>query len=256
MHPAVRLFPAFLVVVLVALLPSALRAHGLAAQPASAAAAEGTLVATVRANATIDLRQQDGTAVTQLAPGTYSVEVHDETASHNFHLSGPGVNQSTAVSFVGTATWSVTFSAGTYTFVCDPHNDFMNGSFTVGTDPAPPPPPPAPATPVLTGWVGPDYVIGLRDAQGNDLNDRQIPAGTYRIEIRDYSPIHNFELKGDNFDQETDEEWTGQVTWTATFRPGDEYEYECDPHHDLLWGRYTVGAASPPPPPPPPPCLL
>ena len=125
--------------------------------------------------------------------------MHDESASHNFHLRGPGVDQSTQVAWTGTVTWNVSFSAGTYTFVCDPHNDFMNGSFTVGSGPPPPPPPPPPPGElVLTGFVGPGYDIGLRDAQGNDVNGGQIPAGAYRIEIYDYSPIHNFELKGDD----------------------------------------------------------
>ena len=79
--------------------------------------------------------------MTQLPAGTYSIEVHDETGSHNFHLSGPGVNELTEVSWSGVVTWSVTFSAGTYTFACDPHNEFTNGSFTVGSGPPPPPPP-------------------------------------------------------------------------------------------------------------------
>ena len=109
--------------------------------------------------------------------------------------------------WTGTVTWNVSFSEGTYRFVCDPHNDFMNGSFTVGSGPPPPPPPPPPPSGerVLTGFVGPSSDIGLRDSQGNDVNGRQIPAGTYRIEIYDYSQIHNFELKGDDFDEETEE---------------------------------------------------
>ena len=154
-------------------------------------------------------------------------------------------------------TWSSTFSAGSYRFSCDPHNDFMNGSFTVGSGPPPPPPPPPPSGErVLTGFVGPGYDIGLRDASGNEVNGREIPAGSYRIEIYDYSSIHNFELKGDNFDEETEVYWTGHVTWHATFNPGEEYEYECDPHHHLLYGEFRIGdgsaTASPPPPPPPP----
>jgi plastocyanin len=193
--------------------------------------------------------------VTQLQEGEYSIEVHDESASHNFHLTGPGVNQSTEVSWSGTVTWSVNFAAGSYRFQCDPHNDFMNGSFIVGSapPPAPPPPPPPSGERVLTGFVGPGYDIGLRDSSGNEVNGREIPAGTYRIEIYDYSSIHNFELKGDNFDEETDVSLTGHVTWRATFNPGEEYEYECDPHHHVLYGEFRIGAAAPPPPPPPPP---
>jgi len=31
----------------------------------------------------------------------------------------------------GTFTWTVTLRKGTYTYVCDPHKEFMKGSFTV-----------------------------------------------------------------------------------------------------------------------------
>jgi plastocyanin len=235
---------------LVPILPASLHAEARSPQQPAAE----TLIATVRANATIDLRHADGRPVTQLQAGAYAIEVHDETASHNFHLSGPGVDQSTQVSWTGTVTWNVTFSSGTYNFQCDPHRDFMNGSFNVGSGPPPPaPPPPPPGQLVLTGFVGPGYDIGLRDAQGNDVNGRVIPAGSYRIEIYDYSQIHNFELKGDDFDEETEEEWTGHVTWHATFRPGEEVEYECDPHHNFMYGSFRVGSAPGPPPPPPPP---
>lgn len=65
--------------------------------------------------------------------GTYTVTVSDQSASHNFHLSGPGVNRSTGVGFVGTQTWTVTLSAGTYRYQCDPHSADMNGSFTVAS---------------------------------------------------------------------------------------------------------------------------
>ena len=94
--------------------------------------------------------------------------MHDESASHNFHLTGPGVDRSTEVSWSGTVTWSVDLGTGSYRFQCDPHNDFMNGSFTVGSSPppAPPPPPPPSGESVLTGFVGPGYDIGLRDANG------------------------------------------------------------------------------------------
>ena len=32
---------------------------------------------------------------------------------------------------VGTQSWEVTFEAGSYTYVCDPHASSMTGSFTV-----------------------------------------------------------------------------------------------------------------------------
>jgi PASTA domain-containing protein len=85
---------------------------------------------------------REGAAVQHLAPGEYTIEVRDRSAIHNFHLSGPGVDRQTTVADVGTTTWNVAFSEGTYLFVCDPHADVMRGGFTVGSGPAPPPPPP------------------------------------------------------------------------------------------------------------------
>jgi hypothetical protein len=79
---------------------------------------------------------RDGRPVTQIRAGTYTIQVRDRSRLHNFHLTGPGVNMSTGVEFVGTTTWTVTFTAGIYRFVCDPHASFMNGIF--GVDRAPP----------------------------------------------------------------------------------------------------------------------
>jgi hypothetical protein len=80
----------------------------------------------------ISLTDQDGKKIKHLAAGTYPVEVNDESSIHNFHLTGPGgVDQSTDVGGKGTKTFQVTFSPGTYTFVCDPHAGTMRGSFTV-----------------------------------------------------------------------------------------------------------------------------
>jgi len=106
--------------------------------------------------------------------------------------------------------------------------------------------------PVLKAFVEPGYDIGIRDQVG-DLRGRTIAAGTYTVEVYDYSTIHNFELKGDGVDVETDEEWTGRATWTVTFRSGGEYEFECDPHHDFMYGEFRAGNVAPPPPPPGPP---
>ena len=69
--------------------------------------------------------------MTTLAAGTYTVDVDDQSDIHNFHLSGAGVDESTEVSAVGAETWEVTFEAGPYDFVCDPHASTMNVSFEV-----------------------------------------------------------------------------------------------------------------------------
>ena len=115
------------------------------ARPAST---DGTLQASVGPGYTISL-SQNGTKVGNLDPGTYTIQVNDQSGIHNFHLTGPGVNEATDIEGTGSATWTVTFADGTYTYVCDAHPTQMRGTFTVGSAPAPTttttPAPPAPA---------------------------------------------------------------------------------------------------------------
>ena len=54
-------------------------------------------------------------------PGTYTITVNDLSIEHNFHLTGPGVNQATTVETESTVTWTVTFTDGILRYVCDPH---------------------------------------------------------------------------------------------------------------------------------------
>ena len=90
----------------------------------------------------ISLLDASGTRVTHLDAGSYTIKIHDLSELHDFHLSGPGVDQATSVDDKQEVTWTVTLTNGTYTFVCDPHASFMKGSFTVGSAQPPPPPPP------------------------------------------------------------------------------------------------------------------
>jgi plastocyanin len=98
------------------------------ARPAST---DGTLQANVGPGYSISLTQ-NGTKVTHLDPGTYTIDVNDQADVHNFDLFGPGVKESTGVDTTGTTTWTVTFADGTYTYVCDAHPATLKGSFTVG----------------------------------------------------------------------------------------------------------------------------
>ena len=95
------------------------------------AEAGSTLLASVVPGFDISLTTEDGEDVTTLAPGTYAIEVNDQSNAHNFHLSGTGVDVATEVSEVGEVTWDVDLQDGTYEFVCDPHASSMNGSFEV-----------------------------------------------------------------------------------------------------------------------------
>jgi hypothetical protein len=91
-----------------------------ATPPPPAPAKPGALVATVRSNFTIDLRQANGAKVDRIKPGVYSIEVRDQSKEHSFHLTGPSLNRAT-IPFVGTVKWTVTLKAGAHRFVCDPH---------------------------------------------------------------------------------------------------------------------------------------
>jgi hypothetical protein len=106
------------------------------------AAVSQTMHAFVHEDASIGLTFDDGSAVGNQAaapptipPGSYTIRVLDDASEHNFHLIGPGVDQSTDIGNPGTPTWTVTLQAGSsYKFVCDNHPDFMYGNFqTSGT---------------------------------------------------------------------------------------------------------------------------
>ena len=86
-----------------------------------------TLTGTVGPDFDISMTGTDG-----LTAGEYTINISDLSSAHNFHLTGPGVDEMTEVSEEGDVTWTVTLQAGEYTFVCDPHASQMNGSFTVG----------------------------------------------------------------------------------------------------------------------------
>ena len=81
---------------------------------------------------TITLTNADGSDVTSLAAGHYTLEIKDLATIHNFHLTGPGdVDVTSEVDQTEDENYDVTLQAGTYNFVCDPHADSMSGSFEV-----------------------------------------------------------------------------------------------------------------------------
>jgi plastocyanin len=77
--------------------------------------------------------KQNGEDAESVKAGTYTLKVEDKSASHNFHLIGPGVDEKvTDVGFVGDKTVTVTLKQGTYTYQCDPHaSSGMKGTFEV-----------------------------------------------------------------------------------------------------------------------------
>ena len=78
----------------------------------------------------IALTTEDGEPVESLPAGDYTIEVDDPAATHNFHLVGGSVDETTSVPDTEQTTFEVTLEPGEYTYKCDPHPP-MTGTFTV-----------------------------------------------------------------------------------------------------------------------------
>jgi len=79
---------------------------------------------------TITLEDSSGKPVKTLPAGEYQVKISDPATIHNFHLTGPGVDEATTVEGTDDVMWDVTLEPGSYKFICDPHPG-MVGAFTV-----------------------------------------------------------------------------------------------------------------------------
>ncbi len=75
-----------------------------------------SLIGVVGPGFTISLKNPDGTKVSHLEVGMYVMSVDDQSIEHNFHLSGPGVEQATEVELTGMTTWNIQVVDGTYRF--------------------------------------------------------------------------------------------------------------------------------------------
>lgn len=203
---------------LVLLLPLVLAAVLLPGSARSASTAT-SLVATVGPGFSIRLADAGGKAVTQLAPGDYTITINNKSQGtdyvHNFHLKGPGIDMASDFA-AGTTTWNVTFVDGAYTFKCDAHPTQMHGSFRVGT--APPP------APKLTGKVGPRKTISLTKASAPV---KTLKAGAYKVAVSDLSKTDNFHLSGPGVNKKTGVRFKGGASWTVTLRAG-TYTFRSD----------------------------
>jgi plastocyanin len=157
----------------------------------------------------ISLRDASGNLVTQLDPGTYDIAVSDRSEEHNFHLKGPGVDQSTPLGDKQEARWTVTFTDGRYTFVCDAHATQMRGYFLAGNV--------SPTS--FAGSVGPRRTISLKPKSA-------LP-GLAAIVVNDRSKTDNFHLTGPGVNKKTGVKTRGKVTWNVTLVPG-LYTYRSD----------------------------
>jgi hypothetical protein len=183
----------------------------------------------------ISLHDANGNPVRNLQPGTYTIQVHDFSTLHNFHLFGPGVEQLTDVDGTSDVTWTVTFQdGGKYTYRCDAHPTQMIGTFTAGTVVTPP------APLALKGNVGPGRTISLRKADGSKLSSVTGPTPAV-IAVTDRSKTDNFHLTGPGVRKATGVGFRGRVTWRVTLSPG-TYVYRSDKHKKLR-GSFTVASS-------------
>ena len=87
------------------------------------------------------------------------------------------------------------------------------------------------ALPRLRGRVGPDDTI--------TINDRRVPAGTYRLKVRDLADDHNFHIFGDGVDKRTRVGAETEVVWRVQLQRG-VYTIQCDPHSGFMRLELTV----------------
>src|SRR5262245_40947134 len=79
------------------------------------------LIMTAGPGQTIGAYYADGRRATRVPPGEYTIQVHDLATTHNFHLTGPGVDDKTEVDEIIHPIWHLTLRAGTYILKCDVH---------------------------------------------------------------------------------------------------------------------------------------
>jgi plastocyanin len=182
----------------------------------------------------IVLRDAQGNRVTKLDPGTYDIEVEDESDFHTFHLVGPGVDERTDVEFTGTVNWTVTLKDGNYIYYCDVHPLSLRGAFVAGNPPAQPPPPPPP-TGVVTSktklvlTAGPAQVITLKTSAGKAVKTMKL--GTYTMVVRDRGRIHNAHVTAPGYNRKTSPlTYTGTQTWRVKLAKIGKLRFLCDPH--------------------------
>jgi plastocyanin len=97
---------------------------------------------------------------------------------------------------------------------------------------------PAGAAPkVVNGSVGPGFTISLTSG-GKKVTS--LKAGTYRFDVSDRSPIHDFHLSGPGVNKViTAVSFQGRRSVTVKLKRG-MYRYVCDPHASFMKGSFRV----------------
>src|SRR6188472_4503398 len=93
------------------------------------------------------------------------------------------------------------------------------------------------ASKVVNGSVGPGFTISLKSG-GKKVT--LLKAGTYRFDVSDRSPIHDFHLSGPGVNKViTAVSFQGRRSVTVKLRRG-TYRYVCDPHASFMKGSFRV----------------
>lgn len=217
------------------LLITALAAVAISLPAAATGSPPTNLVGVVGPAFNITLKNPDGTNVRHLDAGAYTVGIDDRSIVHNFHLSGPGVDQQTVVENIETASWNIQITDGTYTFRCDAHGT-MRGTFT-GGNVKPPPPPPS----KLNGKVTSKTISLTSASTGSKV--QSVLQGTFKVAVNDSSKVQNFHLAGPGVNKKTGVKARTKTTWTLALAPG-KYTYRSDKSRRLR-GTFTVKPKQP-----------
>jgi hypothetical protein len=156
----------------------------------------------------IALVRSDSSPVTVLDAGAYTVRVSDVSPDHNFRLRGPGFERATSLDAVGETAWEVVLRAGSYRFVCDPHELTMATVFTV-----------------RGGAVRARTVTARLTPGGRaTLSARRLRPGPHVFVVHDRSARARFVLRGPGVRRATGVRFRGTVRWRVTLRRG-TYRY-------------------------------
>jgi plastocyanin len=90
---------------------------------------------------------------------------------------------------------------------------------------------------VVNGSVGPGFTISLTSG-GKKVTS--LKAGTYRFDVSDRSPIHDFHLSGPGVNKViTAVSFQGRRSVIVKLKRG-TYRYVCDPHASFMKGSFRV----------------
>ena len=201
------------------LLPLVLAAVLLPGSAQSAATAT-QLNVTVGPGFSIKVADANGSTVSHLDPGDYSITIKNLSPSseHNFHLTGPGVNMASAFDNV-TVTWNVTLVDGALQVPVRRAPDDHEGL--------------VPRRRCAAAAARAEEADGQGRPEEGDLAEEgrergQVAGrGKYKVAVSDLTKADNFHLSGPGVNKKTGVKFKGSTSWTVTLKPG-KYTFRSD----------------------------